>query len=258
MNSVSVLGVPLFSKDIISATDTVVEESLESVNTPNLCISATGAHGIITAQKNSKFKELLGNFYMNLPDGMPGVWVGKAKGAKGMDRCYGPDFFKAVMKDSNDKKVNHFLCGGKKGVADKLKVACEKKFNNKNIVGTFCPPFKKVDEYDYQSIADVINSSGADIVWIGISTPKQEQFAWRLSKYTNVSFLITVGAAFDFHIGNLRQAPSWMQRAGLEWFFRLLVEPKRLWKRYLEIVPLFLYYSGLDLAKHKFKKEINE
>jgi len=253
--SVQVSGIPLFSFNIQKAID-IVEVATHSERN-NYCISATGAHGIIYAQKHPDFKELLDNFFINLPDGMPGVWVGRLKGAKEMERCYGPDFFAEMMKDSADKNIKHFLCGGMEGVADKLKIACEEKFNNHNIVGTFCPPFKKVNEYDYEGIADLINETGADIVWVGISTPKQEQFAWRLSKHINVHFLITVGAAFDFHIGNVKQAPSWMQRNGLEWFYRLLMEPKRLWRRYIEIVPLFIFYAFIDILKFKFLTKKN-
>ena len=97
-----------------------------------------------------------------------------------------------------------------------------------------------------------INESKADFVWIGLSTPKQELFASRLAKYTNTGYISCVGAAFDFHIGNVKQAPSWMQKLALEWFFRLMVEPKRLWKRYFEIVPLFIYYNFAELFKEKF------
>lgn len=182
---------------------------------------------------------------------MPGVWVGRGKGASDMKRCYGPDLFANLMERSAGKDVQHYLCGGKEGVAEKLKKACADRFGNTNIVGTYSPPFKKVNEYDYEGIADQINRSGADVVWVGISTPKQEKFAKRLSRYTDVHFLITVGAAFDFHIGELRQAPNWMQKVGLEWFFRLIVEPRRLYRRYLEIVPAFLFYGIKDVIKHK-------
>jgi N-acetylglucosaminyldiphosphoundecaprenol N-acetyl-beta-D-mannosaminyltransferase len=88
-----------------------------------------------------------------------------------------------------------------------------------------------------------INASGANVVWIGLSTPKQETFAKLLSQYTDVQFLVTVGAAFDFHTGKVRQAPPFLQRIGLEWLFRLIKEPRRLYRRYLEIVPFFLYYN---------------
>lgn len=254
---VEVLDVPLYGLNISSAVKHVIE--MVNSSKSNLCISATGAHGIIFANKNPEFKAILQLFHLNLPDGMPGVWVGRSKGAKEMKRCYGPDFFAELMLDTSNKNVKHFLCGGMDGVADKLKIACENKFNNHNIVGTYCPPFLDVNEYDYRSIANNINESGANIVWVGISTPKQEQFAWNLSKYTNVHFLITVGAAFDFHIGNVRQAPKILQKMGLEWLFRLLVEPKRLWRRYLEIVPSFAYFGMLDVIKYKLtKRKINK
>ena len=255
IKKILVAGIPLYKLGFLEAVNEIITFARSSKETANYCISATGAHGIVFAQRNKNFKELLNNFFLNLPDGMPGVWVGGAKGAKKMERCYGPDFFAEVIRESANKKINHFLCGGMEGVAEKLKTACEQKFGNQNIVGTLCPPFKKIDEYDYQEIAKKINTSKTDIVWIGISTPKQEQFAMRLSEYTNVKFLITVGAAFDFHIGNVKQAPKWMQQSGLEWFFRLMVEPKRLWKRYFEIVPLFTYYGIKDLIEFKFKKK---
>jgi N-acetylglucosaminyldiphosphoundecaprenol N-acetyl-beta-D-mannosaminyltransferase len=107
-------------------------------------------------------------------------------------------------------------------------------------------------------LAEDINSKNTDIVWIGLSTPKQEIFAYRLSKYTNVHFLCTVGAAFDFHIGAVRQAPPVLQKMGLEWLFRLIMEPKRLFGRYLVIVPLFLYYGIFDIITYKinFKKKV--
>lgn len=252
-----VLGIQMYNKDLDTFLNHVLEVVSEEGGRDNRCVSATGAHGIIHARKHASFKELLNSFYANLPDGMPGVWVGRAKGAKQMQRCYGPDLFAGLMETSATKNVRHFLCGGKKGVAEKLKNACATKFDNINIVGTYCPPFKKVAEYDYKEIAKRMNESGADIVWIGISTPKQEQFAQRLAEYTDAHFLITVGAAFDFHIGQLRQAPSWMQKAGLEWFFRLLVEPRRLFKRYLEIVPAFLFYGMKDVYRYKRSAQRN-
>ncbi len=249
--TIEVLGVQMYNQDLDSFVSHVLEVISQENPKENRCVSATGAHGIIYAKKNAFFKETLNSFYTNLPDGMPGVWVGRRKGAGEMKRCYGPDLFSKLMKTSVDTDAKHFLCGGKDGVAEKLQNACADKFGNQNIVGTYCPPFKKVEEYDYEGIAEQINRSGADVVWVGISTPKQEQFAKRLSEYTDTHFLITVGAAFDFHIGELQQAPGWMQKAGLEWFFRLVVEPRRLYRRYLEIVPTFLFYGIKDVVTYK-------
>lgn len=253
-NTIDVIGVKLYNKDIPSAIKQIEQAILSMESPESRCISATGAHGMVYARSHRFFKDLLNGFYLNLPDGMPGVWVGKLKGASGMKRCYGPDFFAEMLKSTSGKDITHFLCGGMEGVADQLKDVCAAKFNNPNVVGTFSPPFKNIDEYDYASIAAMINRSGADIVWVGIGTPKQEQFMYELSKHTQVHFLVTVGAAFDFHIGNVKQAPAWVQKIGMEWFFRLCMEPGRLYKRYLEVVPKFIWYSGVDLIRHYVNK----
>ncbi len=169
-----------------------------------------------------------------------------------MERCYGPDVFKEVIINTAQYSIKHYFCGGKDGVAEELKRVCEKKYNNFNIVGTYSPPFREMTDEELKALAADINNKDTNIVWIGLSTPKQEIFAKRLSEYTNVHFIITVGAAFDFHTGKVKQAPKWIQKAGLEWFFRLMMEPKRLWKRYFEIVPLFIWYNLLEFIKGDF------
>ncbi len=239
---VPILGIPLYAADIPRATEVVINGCSEATRN-NHCISATGAHGLVHAKRNQSFAETLKSFFLNLPDGMPGVWVGRMKGAKEMRRCYGPDFFEAVLRQSAHCKVRHFFCGGNVGVANELHTVVEKRFRNQNVVGTLCPPFLDVEKYDYKAIAEQIETTHADIVWIGLSTPKQEIFARKLSQFTNVHFIITVGAAFDFYTGRVTQAPVLLQKMGLEWLFRLTMEPRRLFKRYLEIVPLFILYN---------------
>lgn len=241
-----VLGISLYASDINSATSLVLDHCQRNKRS-NLCISATGAHGLVHAKRNQQFENILKHFFINLPDGMPAVWIGRLKGKKTMERCYGPSFFENLIVQSKDIPITHFLCGGNDGVAEELRNVVATKFNNHNVAGTFCPPFLDVNSYDYNSIADIINKTGANIVWIGLSTPKQEIFAANLARKTNAHFIITVGAAFDFHTGKVPQAPSILQKLGLEWFFRLMMEPNRLYKRYLEIVPLFIYYNLREL-----------
>lgn len=245
---INVLEIPLWTSDIGSARDIIIQQVLLN-SVQNLRVSATGAHGMVYAYKNKSFKECLQNFYINLPDGMPGVWIGRLKGAKNMRRCYGPDFFKEVMIQTSTNGIRHFFCGGKEGVSDELKVECERKFNNFNVVGTYCPPFREMLENEWHELGVQINQSSADIVWIGLSTPKQEQFATKLSNYCRTKFIITVGAAFDFHTGKVKQAPAYLQKMGLEWLFRLIMEPKRLWRRYIEIVPMFIFYNLKEFSK---------
>ena len=253
-----VLNVSLYGKSIPSVVEEIISLA-KSDSRKNRLISATGAHGIITAKKDNSFKEILNGYYLNLPDGMPGVWIGRMKGAKEMERCYGPDVFKFVMTETASFSINHYFCGGKPGVAEELKSFCEQNFKNNNIVGFYSPPFREMTDEEMQELAGKINSLNTNIVWIGLSTPKQEIFASRLSKFTNVNFICTVGAAFDFHTGNVKQAPQWIQEIGMEWFFRLVMEPKRLWKRYFEIVPLFIWYNFLEFIKGDFfKTEMKE
>ena len=240
---IRVLDIPLYDKDLASAVREVVGACLGDAQKLNRCISATGAHGLVYAQQSTEFAATLRDFYINLPDGMPGVWVGRLKGAKSMRRCYGPDFFRDVMIASSGTPITHYLCGGKPGVAEELKRACETRFGNLGIVGTYCPPFREMSDEECRALASDINGKGVDILWIGISTPKQETLAHRLAKYLRVHFIVAVGAAFDFHIGRTRQAPRMMQNMGLEWLFRLCMEPRRLLPRYLEIVPLFILYN---------------
>jgi N-acetylglucosaminyldiphosphoundecaprenol N-acetyl-beta-D-mannosaminyltransferase len=240
---ISILNIQIYDRSLTTAVRHVCQTCVTGNNRLNRLTSATGAHGLVTAKTDKRFSAILQNFYINLPDGMPTVWVGKLKGAKEMERCYGPDFFREVMIASADKPIRHYLCGGKPGVADELKKACETKFNNFNIVGTNFPPFREMMEDEIRDLAQDINEKQTDIVWIGLSTPKQELLSARLSSFTKVHFIIAVGAAFDFHTDRLKQAPRLMQKLGLEWFFRLCVEPRRLAKRYSVIVPMFIYYN---------------
>jgi N-acetylglucosaminyldiphosphoundecaprenol N-acetyl-beta-D-mannosaminyltransferase len=243
---IGILGIPMYCRSLNSAVEDLVSTCMESSDKVNRCISATGAHGLVTARKDATFAAVLKSFYRNLPDGMPGVWVGRFKGAREMERCYGPDFFEGVIRKSAGFPVGHFFCGGKEGVAEELAAACRKKFGDVQIAGWYCPPFREMSDSEMEELGEKINESGADVVWIGLSTPKQERFALRLARFVEVHFIVAVGAAFDFHTGRVRQAPRWVQRSGLEWFFRLITEPKRLYKRYLEIVPAFIYYNVVE------------
>ena len=243
IQSHSVLGIPLYVGNVKDISRHIIATILQR-EPGNYCVSATGAHGLVQAQKDERFKHILESFYLNLPDGMPGVWVLKLKGNQAANRCYGPDVFEEVMRESaNQEEVKHFFCGGVEGVARQLMANCESKFGNRNIVGIYSPPFLPVGKFDYQDIANRIKACKANIVWIGLSTPKQEEFASYLKRYANVHFIVTVGAAFDFHTGRVTQAPRVLQKSGLEWAFRLFMEPKRLFRRYIEIVPKFIFYN---------------
>jgi N-acetylglucosaminyldiphosphoundecaprenol N-acetyl-beta-D-mannosaminyltransferase len=243
---IEVLHIPLYDLGMNNAVRQVVDDCSKGKK-ENRCVSATGAHGLVFAKKNQEFAGILKSFYINLPDGRPGAMVGKLKGAKKMKQITGPDFFKKIMEETSETQIKHYFCGGKEGVAEELKSNCEKKFNNHQIVGTYSPPFRLMTDEELTALGEDINSKDADIVWIGLSTPKQEYFAQRLRKYVKVHFIITVGAAFDFHTDKIKEAPWIIQSLYLEWFYRLCIDPRRLWKRYLEIVPKFIYYNIKEL-----------
>ena len=255
-----VLDVPFYEGSIQDLVREIMRISLEEKQTTredveiqkrtrNRCVSAADAHVLIQADKDPEYKKLLNKFFLNLPDGMPIVWIARRKGFKNMQRCYGPDLFEMLMRKSANTILTHFLCGGKEGVAEELKVVCEKRFENHNIAGTYCPPFKEIEETEMQLLGETIGKSKADIIWIGLGAPKQEKFAAALSKYTDVAFIFTIGAAFDFYTNRQKQAPRWMQQTGFEWLFRLLMEPKRLGKRYAEVIPKFIWLNFVSLIK---------
>src|SRR5207248_8366603 len=135
------------------------------------------------------------------------------------------------------------LCGGREGVSEQLREVCLEKFGNTNISGTYTPPFREMTEEELMELANRINRAGTDVLWIGLSTPKQEKFAARIAQYARVHYIATVVAAFDFHIGRIKEAPKIMRQIGLEWLFRLCSEPRRLYRRYIKVVPLYIYYN---------------
>lgn len=246
MNTNDVLGVPIFDGTIEDLIDIIIREKPQETR----CISFSGAHGLVESESDNSFKAVLKSFYLNLADGMPLVWVSKLKGAKKIMRSFGPFFFRECIMRTSDCQIKHFFCGGQEGVAESLKKVAEIKFNNTNVIATFTPPFKKVEEFDYEQIAKSINKHNPDVIWIGLSTPKQEKFALRLRTHVNASYIFTVGAAFDYFTNpKLKFAPIWIQNIGFEWLFRLIQEPKRLTKRYIKIVPLFIFYNIREIFK---------
>jgi N-acetylglucosaminyldiphosphoundecaprenol N-acetyl-beta-D-mannosaminyltransferase len=184
---------------------------------------------------------------MVTPDGMPMVWINRLNGNSHVSRVYGPDFMKEVCRDGIEKQYKHFLYGGGEGVAEQLAAKLREKCPGIQIVGMYTPPFRALTEDEDRAIINQINASGADIVWVGLSTPKQEKWMARHLGRLHAPVMVGVGAAFDFHAGLKKQAPKFMQRTGLEWFFRLCTEPKRLWKRYAINNPLFCFYFAMQM-----------
>ena len=183
---------------------------------------------------------------LNLPDGMPIVWLGKLRGHR-LERTCGPDLMDHLLRSSGDGSLSHFFLGGKEGVAERLAERYRNAVPGLRIVGCHTPPFRPMTPDENAKVLTAIKSSGADIVWLGISSPKQD--IWMRDNVDQLSqTLIGVGAAFDFLSGEVRRAPVWMQKSGLEWLFRLLSEPRRLWRRYFILAPQFVWHSARSLV----------
>ena len=203
-------------------------------------ICVTGVHGVMEAQDDAEFKKILNDAFLCTPDGMPMVWAGKLNGHRDMSRVYGPDLMLDVCAWSETSGCKHFFYGGADGVTELLAQKLKEKFPKLQIAGTFTPPFRALNADEEKKLREQVGAARPDIFWVGLSTPKQEKFMAEFLPKLDATLMVGVGAAFDFHSGRVRQAPRWMQRSGLEWFYRLSREPRRLAKRYFRNNPLFV------------------
>jgi N-acetylglucosaminyldiphosphoundecaprenol N-acetyl-beta-D-mannosaminyltransferase len=210
-------------------------------------IAVTGMHGIMEAHHDSAFKNILNSSSLVVPDGMPLVWLARFKGYALKRRVYGPELMASFCEISAKKGYRHFLYGGAPGVAEKLAGELANQFPGLVIAGTYTPPFRPVTAEEDAEIIRTISATQPEVLWVGLSTPKQERWMDAHHNLLNVPVLIGVGAAFDIHSGLKKQAPVWMRENGLEWFFRLFQEPKRLWRRYVVYGSEFLFWVILDL-----------
>jgi N-acetylglucosaminyldiphosphoundecaprenol N-acetyl-beta-D-mannosaminyltransferase len=243
---VNILGVGVSALSM----DTALEQSialLERGERGYVCV--TGVHGIMEAQSDPQFRDILNHSFLTTPDGMPTVWLGHLSGFSHMTRVYGPDYMLGLCQRSVARGYRHFLYGGKPGVAEELRLALTTRFPGLQIVGTYSPPFRPLNPTEEAELHAQLEDSKADILWCGLSTPKQERFMAAYSHRLPVRLMVGVGAAFDLLSGNLSEAPDWMKRVGLQWLYRLYKEPRRLWRRYLSNNPRFAWLTLLQLTR---------
>ena len=234
---INVLGVGISPLSIPLAV-AAMERAIEHRSKGYICV--TGVHGVSEAQDNPAFRSILNRAFINTPDGMPMVWLGKLAGHAAMDRVYGPDLMVQSCRVSLQTGWRHFFYGGAPGTAELLAQTLRARFRHLTVVGTFTPPFRPLDAGEKKALQDEVARTRPDIIWVGLSTPKQEAFMADALGWLDTTLMVGVGAAFDLLSGRVRQAPRWMQRSGLEWLFRLSQEPRRLAQRYLRNNPLFL------------------
>ena len=239
-NRVNVLGVGISVLNLPTAL-VAIADAVGRRRKGYVCV--TGVHGVMEAQADHAFKRILNGALLCTPDGMPMVWAGRLNGHRAMSRVYGPDLMLEVCAWSETSGARHFFYGGANGVADLLAGKLKTRFPKLIVAGTFTPPFRPLTGEETARLQAQISAARPDILWVGLSTPKQEKFMAEFLPKLDVTLMVGVGAAFDFHSGRVRQAPRWMQRSGLEWFYRLCCEPRRLARRYFRNNPLFLWKS---------------
>jgi N-acetylglucosaminyldiphosphoundecaprenol N-acetyl-beta-D-mannosaminyltransferase len=240
-----VLGVKVSAIDLKQAV--AIADRWVSAGKPGY-IAVTGVHGVMEAKTDLAFREILNRAVLNAPDGMPMTWVGRLQGHKKMDRVFGPDLMAAMCRLSVERGYRNFLYGGKPGVAQMLRDSLECRFPGLAVVGTYTPPFGELTRGEEEEICRLVRAAKPHIVWVGLSTPKQEQFMAEFAERLGAPLLVGVGAAFDYHTGLIRDCPQWVKRAGMQWAHRLAQDPRRLWRRYLRNNPAFLWHIAQQLA----------
>jgi N-acetylglucosaminyldiphosphoundecaprenol N-acetyl-beta-D-mannosaminyltransferase len=205
-------------------------------------------HGAIESWRDASVATAFAGAGLTVPDGMPLVWLGRLYGHPGVRRVYGPDLTLMVCAALAQRKGRVFLCGGSPPVAARMGEALTARFPGLVIAGVVSPPFRAVTAEEDREMTAGINTAHPDVVLVGLGCPKQERWMAAHRESLEAPVLLGVGAAFDFVAASVRQAPRWMMRAGLEWLFRLLQEPRRLWRRYLVYNPLFVALALMQLV----------
>lgn len=241
----NILGVGVSAVNMNTAV-AAIEGWIERRETHYVCVA--NVHTITECQTSPDFRRLHNQASMVTPDGMPLVWISRLKGARQVQRVYGPDLLLAVCEVSSRKGYRQYFYGGAEGVPERLAAALADRCPGLQVAGVESPPFRSLTDEEDRAAVERINAAKPDIVWVGLGAPKQER--WMAAHYGRLKapVIVSVGAAFDFHAGVKKQAPRWMQRSGLEWLHRLASEPRRLWKRYLINNPWFLWLVFLQLS----------
>lgn len=232
-----ILDVPVSTINMPTAVQTIM--GWIANRTPNF-ICVRDVHGIMRAQDDAELAEIHEQAGLVTPDGMPLVWILRSRGYSESSRVCGADLVAALCEASQINGARHYFFGGKPGVADRMSAELTRRYPKLHVVGTSTPPFRVLSDEEDAAVTSEIVAARPDIVWVGLSTPKQEY--WMRDHVNKIpgATLIGVGAAFDFYAGDVKRAPQWMRGTGLEWLHRLISEPRRLWRRYLVLAPKFV------------------
>ena len=206
------------------------------------------AHTLVEASEDRVLRERLNESEIVSPDGMPLVWVGRLRGQT-IERVYGPDMMLALADRSREAGLRHYFYGGAEGVPERLAQQLRQRFPGMQVAGAYSPPFRPLSADEEADVVQMINTTHPDFVWVGLGSPKQDHWVSEFRGRLDASALLAVGAAFDFHSGGTRESPRWVRQAGLQWFDRLLHEPRRLWRRYTVTNARFLWLLARDVVR---------
>lgn len=229
MTKVDILGVPVDAQRYEAALDALLAAGNEGG--PRRAHFAT-VHSVVESTSSSALREVFRSAWMVCTDGMPLVWIARRRGAVA-ERVCGPDVMPALCDRGRASGLRHFFLGGGPGTAIMLAAKLSERFPGLVVAGTASPPFRALSEAEDAALVETINATRPDVVWVGLGSPKQDLWAAAHQGRLTCDLILAVGAAFDFHSGQLRRAPRWMRRFGLEWLFRLSMEPRRLFRRYV-------------------------
>lgn len=238
-NRVNVIGVPISIVNLNSALN-FVQDNFDDIKGNYIC--ASNVHTTVMAHEDKEYFKVQAESIISLPDGKPLANTGKKKGHKEMEKTTGTHFMQATFTDDRFKNKKHYFYGNTQENLNLMIKKLKEDYPNLNICGYEPSIFRELDEKDLKELIDRINNSKADFVWIGIGAPRQEILMHRLKEKTK-SIMIGVGGAFNILAGLVNDAPIWMQNAGLEWFYRLIKDPKRLFKRYVVTNSKFIWYN---------------
>jgi N-acetylglucosaminyldiphosphoundecaprenol N-acetyl-beta-D-mannosaminyltransferase len=246
MATFRVIGVPIATMQIPDVIAKMEEWIASRDRTHYICV--TNVHVVMEGRRDPSFLEVLNAADLCIPDGMPLVWIGRIRGHELCRQVRGTDLLLDFCRATAGTGYNHCFLGGRPGVGSKLAIELQRRYPGVRVTGMFSPPFRNLTKQEDDEIIEQINRAAPDVLWVGLGCPKQERWMRDHQDKLRVPVILGVGQAFDILSGEAPQAPRWMQENGLEWFFRLCREPRRLWRRYLIYNTAFIFTLLLESA----------
>lgn len=238
-----VLGIGISAVSMATAVETIADWVTLG---RKAYVAVAAVHSVVDAQDDAVVKTIMQQADLCVPDGVPLVWLLRKAGFGNVTRVFGPDLMLALCARLSATGARMFYYGGAEGVAEELGAEMERRYPGLITAGTYTPPFRPLTMDEEIEVACLIEAARPDVLWVGLSSPKQERWMGAFRARLSVPVMLGVGAAFDYNTGRIKRAPRWMQKTALEWLYRVAQDPRRLWRRYARNNPLFLFYLLRD------------